>query len=111
MAEKTVTLPSGNTAVFRDPDTLKVKDRKKILMAIGAEDLGLAQGLKLVDGLLAMIIKEWSFDLIIPSVKIDSLDELSIPDYDALTEAAADAQKKLFPNFSDDGEADSPKDN
>jgi len=46
-----------------------------------------------------MLVDEWSFDLIIPSVKIDSLDELEVNDYDALVEATADAQKILFPSL------------
>ena len=110
MAEKVVELPSGNTATFKDPETLKVKDRTKVLMSIGNENMAIAQGLKLIDGLLALLIKEWSFDLIIPSVKIDSLGELSIPDYDALSKAAEEARNKLFPSFDESEDKDSPKD-
>ena len=111
MAEKKVELPSGNSATFRDPETLKVKDRTKVLMAIGNENVQIAQGLKLIDGLLAILIKDWSFDLIIPSIKIDTLGELSIPDYDALSKAAEEARNKLFPSFEETKEQDSPKDN
>lgn len=111
MAEKKIELPSGNNATFRDPETLRVKDRSKVLMAIGNENNSVAQGLKLIDGLLALLIKDWSFDMIIPSVKIDSLGELSIPDYDALTKAAEEARQKLFPSFEDSEDKNSPKGN
>jgi len=109
---KEVKLPSGNTATIRDVKTLKHKDRKKVLLSVGNDDVGIATGLKIIDGMLAMLIEEWSFDLIIPSVKINSLDELSIDDYDALAKEAEEAQKQLFPRFgSDSGDQNSPKDN
>jgi len=40
--KKTITLPSGATATFRDPATLRVKDRKKVLRAANDEQ-GLMQ--------------------------------------------------------------------
>lgn len=108
---KKITLPSGNTVTLRDPKTLKVKDRKKVLKAAGEHDSTIAQGLSIIDGLIAMLIEEWSFDLIIPSVKIDSLDELDISDYDALSSEAETARAVLFPQFNDDAGVDSPKGN
>ena len=108
---KKVTLPSGNTVTLRDPKTLKVKDRKKILKAAGEQDTTIAQGLTIIDGLIAMLIEDWSFDFIVPSVKIDSLDELDIADYDRLSEEAESARAVLFPTFSEDNGVDSPKDN
>lgn len=108
--EKVIKLPSGNTVTFRDISNMKVKDRKKILLSVGAKDIGVAQGLALIDGILALLIKEWSFDLIPPSVKIESLDELDIPDYDKLAQEAEEAQKLLFPKFADSDDPDSPKD-
>lgn len=108
--EKTVQLPSGNSAVFRNPNELRVKDRTKVLEGIGNAESQISQGLKLIDGIIALLVKEWSFDLIIPNVSINSLQELSIPDYDALSKAAEDARKVLFPSESEDKD-NSPKDN
>jgi hypothetical protein len=62
----------------------------------------------LQDALIAMLVEEWSFDLPIPSAKVDSLDELSPTDFDALVEETKEAQKSLFPNIVDtvENEAD-----
>ena len=100
MAEKNkVTLPSGGWAIFKDPTTLRVRDRKKILKNANNEE-GLMQALTIVDGLIACLIEEWSFDYIIPSVKIVSLEELTMADYDVLAEEAGKAQKILFPSLA-----------
>jgi hypothetical protein len=115
MAERIVTLPSGATVTIRDPKELRVKDRKKIYANAAKADEGIMQALSLTDGLLAVLIKEWSFDLIIPSIRITTLEELEMADYDFLTEETKDAQKILFPNLSktDETEKDpeSPFDN
>lgn len=114
--EKTVTLPSGATVTLRDPKTLRVKDRKKVITTSeNAKGGDLSKALALGDALVAMLVREWSFDLIIPSVKIESLDELEMADYDALVEHTKDAQAYLFPSLSDTPEnaanPDSPFDN
>jgi hypothetical protein len=95
-----ITLPSGATVKLKDPSLLRVKDRKKVMKAGDSESGDLAKALALGDAIIAMLVEEWSFDLIIPSVKIDSLDELEVTDYDALVEATQDAQKVLFPSLS-----------
>lgn len=108
MSEKRkLELPSGGWAVFKDASTLRVKDRKKVLRNASAEE-GLMQALSIVDGLIAILVEEWSFDLIIPSIKIASLEELTMADYDVLAEEAGKAQKMLFPALSktDETEAD-----
>lgn len=98
--EKRVTLPSGGWAVFKDPNTLRVKDRKKVLRNANNEE-GLLQAISLIDGLIAILVKEWSFEMPIPSVKISMLDELTMADYDALAEEAGKAQKVLFPKMTE----------
>ena len=114
--EKTVTLPSGATVTLRDPKTLRVKDRKKVVLASdNAQGGDLSKALALGDALIAMLIKEWSFDLIIPSIRLEMLDELEMADYDALVEHTKDAQAYLFPSLSETPEtaanAESPFDN
>lgn len=110
MEKKTVTLPSGNTVVLKDPGTLRVKDRKKVIKASDAEGGDLSKALALGDALIAMMIESWSFEYILPSISISSLDELEMKDYDALVEATKDAQKALFPSLADTEEnAQNPK--
>jgi len=105
-----ITLPSGNTVKLRDPSTLKVGDRKKVIRATDKQDGDLSKAMALGDALIAMLIEDWSFKMIIPSIKMDNLDELSMSDYDALTEATKDAQGYLFPSLADtDENAKDPK--
>ena len=97
--KKKVELPSGGWVTFKDPSTLRVKDRKKVLRNANGEE-GLMQALSLVDGLIAILVEEWSFDMPIPSIKVSVLDELQMPDYDVMAEEAGKAQKMLFPQLS-----------
>lgn len=109
-----VELPSGGWVTFKDPATLRVKDRKKVLRNANGEE-GLMQALSLVDGLIAILVEEWSFELPIPSIRINSLDELQMPDYDVMAEEAGKAQKMLFPQLGKSPESerdvDSPFEN
>jgi hypothetical protein len=104
---KEVKLPSGATVVLKDPSTLRVKDRKNVMRtadnAIGGD---LTKALALGDALVAMLVESWSFDLMPPSVKMESLDELTMADYDALVEHTKDAQKYLFPNLAETPETE-----
>jgi hypothetical protein len=98
---KKITLPSGATVTLKDPSLLRVKDRKRILKTADVEGGDLSKALALGDALLAMLITDWSFDLLIPSVKLDSIDELEMADYDFLIEETRYAQKSLFPSLAD----------
>jgi hypothetical protein len=101
---KKITLPSGATVTLKDPQNLRVKDRKRVLKSAETEGGDLSRALALGDALIAMLVEDWSFDLLIPAVKIDNLDELEMKDYDALVEETKDAQKYLFPNLADTDE-------
>lgn len=94
-----INLPSGATATLKDPRELKQKDRKRTYVDTKGEP-SLASGLAMMDNLIAVLIEEWSFDLIIPSVKLESLDELSTADYDMLQAEAEEALPLLFPRLS-----------
>jgi len=98
--KKKLQLPSGGWAVFKDPTTLRVRDRKKVLRNASGEE-GLMQALTLVDGLIAILVEEWSFEFPIPSIKISVLEDLTMADYDTLAEEAGKAQKVLFPQLSE----------
>ena len=109
--KKKVELPSGGWAVFKDPKSLRVKDRKKVIKNANGEE-GLLQAISLVDGLIAILVEEWSFQEPVPSIKVSVLDELTMADYDALAEEAGKAQSVLFPALSKtdatEADADSP---
>jgi hypothetical protein len=104
---KQIKLPSGALVTLKDPKTLKVKDRKRVLRASEVEGGELSKAIALSDALIAMLIESWTFDLLIPSVKLDSLDELEMADYDALVEMTKEAQEVLFPSLAktDENEA------
>ena len=102
---KVITLPSGATATIKDPKTLLMKDRNKILAVANGQE-GLMQAVSLQNGLISVMVESWSFDLIPPSVKITSLDELTVQDYEALSVEALTAQEYLFPTLVDDGTND-----
>ena len=111
MESKRIELPSGGWAIFKDPATLKVKDRKRVFKNADNQE-GIMQALSLIDGMLAILIEEWSFEMPIPSIKVSVLDELSMADYDKLSEEAGELQKVLFPGLTKtpltEADADSP---
>lgn len=104
---KKIKLPSGATVTFKDPKTLRVKDRKQVMKTADAAQGGdLTKALALGDALIAMLIEDWSFDLLIPSIKLESLDELTMADYDFLVEETKDAQGYLFPKLAETPETE-----
>jgi hypothetical protein len=111
---KVITLPSGNTVTLRDPQSLRVKDRRKIVETANGQE-GLLMALSMADGLISVMVEQWSFDLLIPSLQLSSLGELTIPDYDALAAEVTEAQKLIFNEFNETPEnkanPDSPLDN
>jgi len=100
MSAKEIALPSGAKVKLKDPSLLRVRDRKNVMRAGDKEAGELSKAFALGDAVVAMLVEEWSFDLIIPSIRIESLDELEIKDYDALVEATQEAQKALFPSLT-----------
>lgn len=95
---KIINLPSGETATLRDPRELKQKDRAKLYEV--DVDGSVGSGMAMMDRLISVLVTEWSFDLIIPSIKLEMLGELSIADYDALMAEAEGAMKILFPSLN-----------
>jgi len=108
MASTKITLPSGATVTIKDPSGLRVKDRNRVMKAGDGLTGDVAKGLAFSEALIATIIEDWSFDLLIPSVKLESLEELEINDYDALVKASEDISSILFPTLAknDKNEAD-----
>lgn len=110
MESKTIKLPkSGATVVLKDPTTLRVKDRKRVYAAANNQE-GIMQSLSLVDGLIAIMIESWTLDLIIPSIRIESLDEMEMADYDFLAKETDSIQHLLFPTLAKtEGNENDPK--
>ena len=105
---KTITLPSGATVEMREPQTMLKKDRDKVLSIASEQDNNLMQAVAMQDGLIAVSVLNWSFDLIPPAIRIISLGELTLSDYQALADEAAKAQEYLFPTLDKD-DTENPK--
>jgi translation initiation factor 2 alpha subunit (eIF-2alpha) len=105
---KKITLPSGLTVTLKDPSKIRYGDRKRLYKSIDIEGSDLIRAMAMNDALIAMLIEEWSMDIPVPAIKIESMDELEIADYDALVEHTKEAQKALFPTLADtpENEAD-----
>jgi hypothetical protein len=99
-----ITLPSGATVTLRDPQSLKHKDRKTIYVD---GELSTRTSIEMMERIIAVMVQDWSFDLIIPSVKLESLGELSLPDYDFLQDYVQELLPSMFPQLSrtDDGDS------
>jgi hypothetical protein len=104
---KIVQLPSGATAVLRDASTVKQGDRRKVYVHLD-EDGGIQAGMDVIDAIIGVMVESWTLDLLPPSVKPESIDELSLGDYDLLQEEATQFMTVLFPalNKTPETEAD-----
>jgi hypothetical protein len=102
MSNKTIVLPSGATVDIRDAASIKQGDRRKVYAVINPDvsATDLKSGMQVVDAVMAVMIESWSFDLLPPSVKIESLDELTLADYDKLQDEATKYMGFLFPALS-----------
>jgi hypothetical protein len=96
-----VDLPSGGFAILRDPVQLRAKDKKRVLKNIQDAQRAVAAGVDVVDGMVMMLVEKWELPYLpmaaLPADEPEILDELTIPDYDALVQAVGPAQKVLFP--------------
>jgi len=111
---KKITLKSGATVTLKDPSELKVKDRKALMLASNSDSQA-ERSIAIGDALLKIIIEDWSFNLLIPSVRAESIDELDIPDYLELMKHTGEMTEIIFPDFRDTDDniknPDSPKEN
>lgn len=96
-----IKLPSGAWIQLRDPHTLRRGDRQKALRAVKDMDNDMAVGLDMVNGLLQVLVIDWSYALPLPGESPDSLDLLPLEDDDAITEAIEPIRKMLFPEKPD----------
>ncbi|GAA2732326.1 hypothetical protein [Streptomyces nogalater] len=104
-----VTLPSGAWVQLRDPHTLRRGDKQKALRAVHDTEGGdVGAALDLINGLLAVLIIDWSYPFPIPSEMPASLDLVPLEDDDALSEAVEPARQLLFPGKPDPKDAKDP---
>lgn len=96
-----IKLPSGAWIQLKDPHTLRRGDRQKVLRAVQDPESLMASGLDMVNGLLQVLVIDWSYALPIPSESPGSLDLLPLEDDDAITEAIEPIRKMLFPEKPD----------
>jgi hypothetical protein len=96
-----VTLPSGNWVQLRDPKTLRRGDKKRAMRGVADVDHVMAMAYDITDGLLEVLIIDWSYPLPKPSESPQSLELLPIEDDEALMEAIEPARRLIFPNKPD----------
>ena len=102
----TIKLPSGATATLRDPKTLKHKDRLLMFKGVTDDLSATERGMKTQDNMIAILVEDWTLDLILPSIKIETLGELDIPDYDALAQATENLLPALYPRLQSSPETE-----
>lgn len=91
-------LPSGAWVQFKDPKTLRRGDKKRATAGVAADvERPLAMAYEMTDGILAVLIIDWSYDLPLPSKAPDSLDLLPIEDDQALMDLTEPVRKMLWP--------------
>jgi hypothetical protein len=97
-----IKLPSGATVTLKDVADIKHRDRKKLYSGVSDDLSTFDRGYVIMDNLLTIAVEAWSFDTLPPSVKRESLDDLSPEDYDALSEGAKPILDALFPASRED---------
>lgn len=95
------TMPSGNWIELRDWRELRRGDKKRAMSGITDVERVIAAGYEMTDGLLTVLISNWSYELPLPSQSPQSLDLLPFEDDGALMELVAPAMKALAPQAPD----------
>lgn len=107
-----ITLPSGAWVQLRDPKTLRRGDKKRAMAQVsGDTDKLMAMAYDMADGLLAVLVIDWSYPLPVPSESMGSLDLLPIEDDEALMKAIEPARALIFPepaNAADPKQVENP---
>lgn len=99
-----VDLPSGGWAELTDPRKIRAKHRKRVLDQLNIERMQSGKGgiaFDMTDGLILMMVDKWEVPYL-PGVArpLDNpacVDELMIPDYDAIADRLEEAREMLFP--------------
>ncbi|MGE7437943.1 hypothetical protein [Kitasatospora sp. NPDC001175] len=96
------TLPSGNWIELRDWRELRRGDKKKAMSRVTDFERVVAAGYEMTDGLLTLLVTNWSYELPLPSISQQSLDLLPMEDDNALMTLVQPAIRALFPAQADD---------
>ena len=95
MAER-ITLPSGNWIALRDWRDLRRGDKKRAIKSVEDPENALGSTYDVLDGLLVLLVENWSYELPLPSVDPTAVERLPLKDDNALIEAIAPAARALF---------------
>jgi len=105
------TLPSGGWVDFRDIDSIRQRDRRAVMEKVDEVDASasIVAAMDIAERMAAMIITGWSFarswtddqgehtaPLVLPIENPRILDELSVPDYDAIMKVCEEYKDALF---------------
>jgi len=108
-----ITLPSGGWVELRDYRELRAGDKKRILRGIKDGQSQVGSALDVTDGIIAMLVTNWEIPgmeaLPVPSASLESIELLTIADYDALVAAVGPAAQALMPKAPSPDQADDPK--
>ena len=113
--DRRVELPSGGWAVLRDPTTVTNRERRPILAEMARQEdrknvpLGeqTLERVTIAEMYVRVLVKQWSFELPIPSVQPGSLEDIPSLDYDTLCLRVQDPESAIFLNVA---EKPDPKD-
>lgn len=95
-ADGTVRTPSDNWITLRDWHELTRGDKRTVFSAIKPSD-GTTSGYDLDNGLLTVLVTNWSYDVPLPTRDAGALDQLPWGDDKALRDAVTAAKRALFP--------------
>ena len=104
-----VQLPAGGWAEIADARQIRAKHRKRLLDRLNVERLTAGTAgvsMDIVEGLMLLMIDKWSIPYLAdlglecarPLDTPASLEELTLPDYDELSNKLESARKILFPS-------------
>jgi hypothetical protein len=99
--QRLITLPSGGTVMFRDPEDLTGHDHRKVMNGIGSMDREVAAAMDMVYGVACMLIESWEIpylpNLVLPSINPLALGDLRLRDYNAIINAVGPAAALFLP--------------
>ena len=96
LGERTYHTPSGHRFKVRDWRELRRGDKRAVLAAIKG-DSAFTQQYDIANGLLALLITWWDYELPLPKVSTESLDWVPPEDDATFAEAVGPANRALFP--------------
>ena len=94
-------LPSGNWIEMRDWRELRRGDKKRAMSSITDVERVIAAGYEMTDGLLAILVTNWSYELPLPAQSAEALDLLPMEDDAALMQLVTPIITALFPKQPD----------